>query len=522
MLAYSAHFDGESVIPAWASGTGFSGLIGFAAMIACTEAGFDHRVVLLFALIIPVGFALVFFCILDPSRRRKALNDEAKRQPGGAEVLEVKEKGTDQSYTLPKEEMTTEEAETVSGGGLQSQRAGIATTAATTARSVEKTEVEGGGLKPNERCKSTEDGEGPLSFSRKVALFFSLWPWIFPYFLTFFAKYASMDGPWAAMGFPVTEERARKEFYLWALLCFQVGVVIARTFGNSLHWTPFRVWMIPLCQVGLLIGYVAIAGTPPVMTSDGALGWVLLVPAFLTGVLGGLIYIGIYLLVIHGCINKHPSPHSGDGGAEICPVQRRKSVALLPTERHLLSTNFNLYLLNPAEEFREVTLNIPASDGDFSLKIKRVKEVTAGAPGDGDDVRNLLQTVVNQAAREAGLLEFEGGTKGGRFAVLDRKPPRTEERGQPAAERYPVSENPSASSSSSTKQQQPEEISDPGIPSPPSSVSPGALASVPESRRSDVTFPDSGKRMQSTSPSRRASERGRKAGREKNCKIARR
>lgn len=49
-----------------------------------------------------------------------------------------------------------------------------------------------------------------------------------PLFLVYFAEYAMQSGTWAAIGFPVEDENARKSFYQNANWVYQAGVFVSR------------------------------------------------------------------------------------------------------------------------------------------------------------------------------------------------------------------------------------------------------------------------------------------------------
>ena len=53
-----------------------------------------------------------------------------------------------------------------------------------------------------------------LSFYDRFKLTLSLWPYMIPLFVVYFAEYALQSGTWTAIGFPVGDVKARDKFYV--------------------------------------------------------------------------------------------------------------------------------------------------------------------------------------------------------------------------------------------------------------------------------------------------------------------
>ena len=62
------HYFSECVIGAWSSGTGASGVIGAGSYAVLTSMGLSPHNTVLLMLIIPVGLAITFFCVVTPTK----------------------------------------------------------------------------------------------------------------------------------------------------------------------------------------------------------------------------------------------------------------------------------------------------------------------------------------------------------------------------------------------------------------------------------------------------------------------
>ncbi|KAJ1443744.1 batten's disease protein Cln3 [Ochromonadaceae sp. CCMP2298] len=119
----------------------------------------------------------------------------------------------------------------------------------------------------------------------------SLWPYMVPLVVVYFAEYALQSGVWAAMGFPVTSSSARTQFYEYANLCYQGGVVVSRSSGLLWRADIRALWVMPLLQLCMLLFFLLVAYT------HFWYDWALLVPCFGVGLLGGAVYVGGFALI---------------------------------------------------------------------------------------------------------------------------------------------------------------------------------------------------------------------------------
>lgn len=118
-----------------------------------------------------------------------------------------------------------------------------------------------------------------------------LWVYIVPLFLVYFAEYAMQSGTWAAIGFPVGDKEAREQFYTFAGWTYQLGVFISRSSGTILQANGFVLWLMPMLQVGFLVFFTTDA------IWEWWWNWGLLFPCFITGLLGGAVYVNAFTLI---------------------------------------------------------------------------------------------------------------------------------------------------------------------------------------------------------------------------------
>ena len=135
------------------------------------------------------------------------------------------------------------------------------------------------------------DTTASMSTSERFKHTLALWPYMVPLAVVYFAEYAMQAGVWASMGFPVTSQAARKEWYQFSNWVYQAGVLVARSSGFL--WTPTRgrLWIMPVVQLFLFVFFVVDAYF--MFWYD----WSLLVLCFLVGLQGGAVYVGGFTLI---------------------------------------------------------------------------------------------------------------------------------------------------------------------------------------------------------------------------------
>lgn len=156
-------------------------------------------------------------------------------------------------------------------------------------------EPQGSGVELSTVSVSTDSGSDrinvDLSPRRRFRIVVGLWRYTVPLFIVYFAEYAMQSGAWTVIGFPINDADARTEFYTYANWSYQAGVFVSRSSGMFVQAGLGMLWVLPLLQAFFLAFFVA-----------DALwlfwwGWGLLAPCFVTGLLGGTVYVNALMLV---------------------------------------------------------------------------------------------------------------------------------------------------------------------------------------------------------------------------------
>jgi len=137
-----------------------------------------------------------------------------------------------------------------------------------------------------------QDQEAALSTRDRLSFVLSLWPYTIPLFTVYAAEYACQAGAWTAMG--LTKE-SRERFYLQSNGLYQAGSFLARSSG--MIWTVSSLktlWVLPMWQIVNLCFFCWVATKPESMWYTNGVLWT---GAFVTGLLGGTVYIQGYLRV---------------------------------------------------------------------------------------------------------------------------------------------------------------------------------------------------------------------------------
>ena len=132
---------------------------------------------------------------------------------------------------------------------------------------------------------------GKMTAAERLKFTIALWPFMIPLIVVYFAEYAMQSGVWAAIGFPITSENARNQFYSYSNWMYQGGVLVSRSSGLLWKADMKALWLMPTCQVGILIFF----------TLDAFYmwwyDWSLLILCFIVGLFGGGVYVGGFALV---------------------------------------------------------------------------------------------------------------------------------------------------------------------------------------------------------------------------------
>eukprot|EP00927_Polykrikos_kofoidii_P075251 TRINITY_DN71362_c0_g1_i1.p1 TRINITY_DN71362_c0_g1~~TRINITY_DN71362_c0_g1_i1.p1 ORF type:complete len:409 (+),score=50.01 TRINITY_DN71362_c0_g1_i1:30-1256(+) len=130
-----------------------------------------------------------------------------------------------------------------------------------------------------------------FSFHERIVFVLQLWPFLVPLIVVYFAEYAMQSGTWAVIGFPIQDAHARFQFYVLANWSYQVGVFISRSSGTLMQASIEMLWILPLVQMCLL-SFFSVD-----VIFEMWWNWHLLWPCFLTGLIGGFVYVNALTLI---------------------------------------------------------------------------------------------------------------------------------------------------------------------------------------------------------------------------------
>jgi battenin len=249
-LGLASFYHSRKCLTAWASGTGLAGLAGYAwKTIFNVVFGLSFSGTLLSACIFPIVYIFLFVEVLETSH-------------------------------LPV-------PQTKWYGNLHDQRKEIGESHHALIAPPFKEQLEANQLeKPIEFS-----GLASLSAGEKRRLTCTLWPYMIPLCVVYFAEYTMMTGVWSTIGFPSTSSDARGRFYLFSGFAYQAGVFVSRSSGMLFQATRPILWLMPTLQSALLVLFTLIA------MYQFWYNWWLLVLCFIAGLLGGCVYVNAYTLI---------------------------------------------------------------------------------------------------------------------------------------------------------------------------------------------------------------------------------
>eukprot|EP00299_Pterocystis_sp_00344_P008314 c3099_g1_i1.p1 GENE.c3099_g1_i1~~c3099_g1_i1.p1 ORF type:complete len:426 (-),score=66.65 c3099_g1_i1:23-1276(-) len=201
LLALATQYtNSKSMLTAWSSGTGMAGVFGYLWTLAFhLWMGLEFKIALLVANILTVSFAAAFFLLLIPP--------------------------------ISPLLMSSQELDTTS--------------------LLSEVHMQGESQGQSQRYSS----EKPVALSTiaRVKIVLSLWPYTIPLFLVYASEYMLQAGVWSAIGFPVHSKKARDKFYSYSNFLYQAGVFVSRSSGTIWNPSLLVLWIMPLCQCGLLV-----------------------------------------------------------------------------------------------------------------------------------------------------------------------------------------------------------------------------------------------------------------------------
>jgi len=144
------------------------------------------------------------------------------------------------------------------------------------------------------KISRANESTGTMTTKERFNHVLILWPYMIPLFLVYFAEYVIQAGVWTSYSFDpsqVSIPENRDEAYLWLNFLYQWGVFISRSSTILFVLNRTSLWIMPFIQIGMLLLFSFNA------TNQFWNGLSLLVPAFITGLLGGGVYVNAFTLI---------------------------------------------------------------------------------------------------------------------------------------------------------------------------------------------------------------------------------
>jgi battenin len=270
-LAFTAFFDSRVALTAWSSGTGFAGVFGFAWVIVFTEgfqASFEFT--LFVALVLPILFFCNFEFVMNVPDIKREVDGRTLSLDETVAEFNLSTKSNDSDRT-PSEAVGDD-----------------------TINPIFTTDPGDDGTTDNQKMKEESDLSAAafnMTMQERISNTLSLWPFMIPLFLVYFAEYAMQSGVWAAFGFPVEDEDARNNFYEYSNWMYQVGVLVSRSSGMLWKADMNALWIMPLVQCGLLAFFILDA------YYKFWYDWSILTMCFVVGLMGGAVYVNGFALI---------------------------------------------------------------------------------------------------------------------------------------------------------------------------------------------------------------------------------
>ena len=249
-------------IAAFSSGTGLAGVCGFLYIFIATKV--IHMTLpktLFMSLIFPIAYWKVYETKL------------AKYTEPGAIVVNMNESSESSRDESGNNEMHPLSIEEVSDSFLDNP-----------APSTDECSLDSN----DEYDSNSNNSISQMSISERISFTISLWKYMVPLFVVYASEYAMQSGIWTAIGFPVESARARNSFYVASNWIYQLGVFLSRSSGAFFTAPMWLLWLMPLLQTVNLIFFYFVA------VYKILYNYVLLLPAFFVGLLGGAVYVSGY------------------------------------------------------------------------------------------------------------------------------------------------------------------------------------------------------------------------------------
>eukprot|EP00518_Triparma_eleuthera_P009160 CAMPEP_0182466284 /NCGR_PEP_ID=MMETSP1319-20130603/11682_1 /TAXON_ID=172717 /ORGANISM="Bolidomonas pacifica, Strain RCC208" /LENGTH=426 /DNA_ID=CAMNT_0024666247 /DNA_START=210 /DNA_END=1487 /DNA_ORIENTATION=+ len=270
ILALSSRYEDPTLcLTCWSSGTGAAGVFGFAwVYVLNTLLGWSFAVTLGVANLLTACFGAIFFIMLPAPDKDPSLDvDSASDSDGVNGVVD------DSENLLPSSPSSSADLDPFPPA---SPSASLKKPSSSSSSS----------------SSSLASSPAPMSCMSRFLFARTLWPYMIPLFLVYFAEYAMQSGTWAAIGFPVTDESARKAFYQQANWVYQGGVFVSRSSGRFWRAGIAALWAMPVVQCFMLVFFYLVASYQ--IMYDAAF---LLVLCFFVGLLGGAVYVNAFNII---------------------------------------------------------------------------------------------------------------------------------------------------------------------------------------------------------------------------------
>ncbi|EKU21964.1 battenin, partial [Nannochloropsis gaditana CCMP526] len=300
MLGLTAQYHGPSTITAWSSGTGFAGILAYPCQMSSSllTSLFRNHVSSSQEVLADINDELS--SAVDERDEEEYGVDEGEDGEGAG--LPDFGEGTAASallspnaisplYSYPSTSLRNEaEGEEEEGRGGEREGEGRGR------------ERKGGRVQKRARTrkgKRSHPHTHVFTIRERWSLFLSLWPYTVPLVTVYWAEYAMQSGAWSAIGFPVEEEKARKLFYAWANMSYQIGVFLSRSSGLLLPPSLPLLWTLPALQCLLLLFFCLNA------IWHFWYDWGLLSLCFVAGLFGGAVYVAGFSLISRHTRDDH-------------------------------------------------------------------------------------------------------------------------------------------------------------------------------------------------------------------------
>jgi hypothetical protein len=137
-------------------------------------------------------------------------------------------------------------------------------------------------------------------YDRFRLLLHMCWIYMIPLFVVYAAEYACQAGAWTTIGFPsVTDTTARIQFFERSNWLYQMGVLVSRSTGSIFSISIIGLWIMPALQILNLIIFSVTASTGIQVPRSIFYHQSILLPlSFITGLLGGAVYVHGYNRIV--------------------------------------------------------------------------------------------------------------------------------------------------------------------------------------------------------------------------------